>query len=63
MSALLHVGANEFFSDPNCVYFVLGLLAEAPRPLQEIIAAAFDIQCVYRPGQKQVTITDTTPAS
>jgi hypothetical protein len=43
----------------------LGLLTDAPRPLQEIIAAAFDIQCVYRPEIKQatvvVTITDTTP--
>ena len=43
----------------------LGLLAEAPRPLQEVIAAAFDIQCVYRPEIKQativLTITDATP--
>ena len=34
-------------------------------PLQELIAAAFDIQCVYRPEIKQaiivLTITDTTP--
>lgn len=33
-------------------------------PLQELIAAAFDIQCVYRPEIKQalivLTITDTT---
>lgn len=36
-----------------------------PRPLQEVIAAAFDIQCVYRPEINQatvvLTITETTP--
>jgi site-specific DNA recombinase len=41
----------------------LGLLAEAPRALQELIASTFDIQCVYRPELKQATVvvTDTTP--
>jgi len=43
----------------------LGLLAQAPAPIRETIAAAFDIQCVYRPDQKQATviatITDATP--
>jgi hypothetical protein len=42
-----------------------GLLASAPDHMREIIAAAFDIQCVYRPDQKQatvvLTITGATP--
>ncbi|HEV3379986.1 MAG TPA: recombinase family protein [Trebonia sp.] len=42
-----------------------GLLARAPDDLREKLAAAFDLQCVYRPDMKQatvcLTITDTTP--
>jgi hypothetical protein len=49
----------------EAVGLVIAEVAGRIRPLQEIIAAAFDIQCVYRPEIKQatvvVTITDTTP--
>jgi len=42
-----------------------GMLAQAPARIRETIAAAFDIQCVYRPDHKQatvvLTITDATP--
>ena len=43
-----------------------GMLAQAPARIRETIAAAFDIQCLYRPDHKQatvvLTITDATPA-
>ncbi|HEX8006268.1 MAG TPA: hypothetical protein VF482_07555 [Trebonia sp.] len=42
-----------------------GMLAHAPARIRETVAAAFDIQCVYRPDHKQatvvLTITDATP--
>jgi hypothetical protein len=42
-----------------------GFLATAPDSVKESLYAALGIQCVYRPGKKQVTIratiTNTTP--
>jgi hypothetical protein len=42
-----------------------GFLATAPDPVKENLYAALGIQCLYRPGKRQVTIratiTNTTP--
>jgi len=47
--------------------YLPGILAHAPDDLKEKLAAAFDVQCLYRKGPHQVTIwvtiTDTTPAT
>jgi hypothetical protein len=34
-----------------------GLLARAPDDLREKLAAAFDMQCVYRPDIRQATVS------
>jgi len=55
-------------SDPSLLDelpYAPGLLQDAPPAIQEMLYAAFDIQCTYRPETGQVTIwatiTDTTP--